>query len=67
MDMIRRELGLYPLVVEIPPLSMPMMYINQAFFGKDWEPEIHFPSLGDDCKIVDIFSNFADQAIALGK
>lgn len=65
MDMIKAGIGFYPLVAEIPPLKLPMMYINQALQGMEWESKLYQPSFGGNCKIVDIFEDYANQTIAL--
>jgi len=68
MDMIKKEIGLYPLVVEIPPLQLSMMYINEALFGKtNWQEKLSHLFLNEGGKIIDIFQNFADQVISLRK
>lgn len=68
MDMIKEEIGLYPLVVEIPPLQLPMMYINEALIEKDnWQTELIYPSIGKNSRIIEVFQNFADQTISLRK
>jgi hypothetical protein len=66
MDEIREGIGLYPLVVEIPPLKLPMMYINQALLMDGWQSSILEPSKNGG-KIIDIFNDFASQTIALRK
>lgn len=65
MDLIKKEIGLYPLVVKIPPLNLPMMYINEALFGTPWQQQIH-PLNGEDA-ILGIFEDFARQIISLGR
>lgn len=68
MDMIKKEIGLYPLVAEIPPLQLSMMYINEALFEKtNWQEKLFHSSLSGDGKIMDVFQNFADQVISLRK
>lgn len=66
MDIIMEGTGLYPLVVEIPPLKLPMMYINQAMIGRDWKSQILDPPQNGG-KIINMFNDFASQAIALRK
>ncbi|MCK9578013.1 hypothetical protein M0R01_00790 [bacterium] len=67
MDMIRDAIGIYPLVAEIAPLKLPMMYINQALIERnDWQQELVLPSKKQG-KIVDLFQDLADQAISLRK
>lgn len=67
MDMIKDAIGIYPLVAEIAPLKLPMMYINEALIERnDWKQELVLPSKNQG-KIVDLFQNLAEQAISLRK
>ncbi|MDD4409782.1 MAG: hypothetical protein PHW52_03985 [Candidatus Pacebacteria bacterium] len=66
MDIIKEGVGVYPLVVEIPPLKLPMMYINQAVISNDWKSRILAPPQNGG-NIINMFNNYASQVIALKK
>lgn len=64
MDSIKMGTGMYPLVVEIPPLQMPMMYVNKAVLCNNWESSIRYPSSSEK-NVFNIFDSFAKEIIAL--
>lgn len=64
MDLIKQEIGLYPLVAKILPLKLPMMCMNEALIGTTWQQQI-IPSTKNS--IPGIFEDFACQIISLGK
>jgi hypothetical protein len=66
MDIIKEGIGVYPLVVEVPPLKLPMMYINQAVLSRGWESRILAPPQNGG-NIIDMFNDYASQTIALRK
>lgn len=67
MDMIKEAIGIYPLVVEIAPLKLPMMYISEVLIERcDWQQELVLPSKTNGM-IIDTFQDIAMQAISLRK
>ena len=65
MDMIMDATGIYPMVVQTPPLDLDMMLINTALFESEWRSLISVPE-NFSCDTVELFSLVAKQAIAIG-
>jgi hypothetical protein len=66
MDRVKDAVGIYPLVVQIPPLDETMLSINEALYGGGWLDKIVIPEnfSGDT---VSLFELAAKQAIAIRK
>lgn len=64
MDLIKDAIGVYPMVIQTPPLNPDMMLINTALLRSDWRGKIAIPEnfCGDT---LSLFSLIAHQAISV--